>query len=186
MAVVVVRALWGERKHGENWDDWNVWQIISVTNSACVSSIHSSLPVMSPLFVPLCSTLKFWSWKVLPAVFHQVSKCGVIDEKLPAGTGRHCPFHLLLSYCLLLLSEFVSFSVVRHFPAAQRWILNYSLMQVFDTHINKEWKLRSETESALIWELRENSGHFRKSFADRDVHFFFFFWAVRFRKHNCH
>lgn len=51
VAVIVSRAVWGEKLHGGNWDDWNVWQIISVTNSVCVCQIstpscHSCLVCM--------------------------------------------------------------------------------------------------------------------------------------------
>lgn len=46
--IDVLNIFWDQicsKQVGRHGRDWNIWQIIFVTNSACVSSIHSELPL---------------------------------------------------------------------------------------------------------------------------------------------
>lgn len=91
---------------------------------------------------------------------------------------------LSLSFvCWLLLSESVSFIVV-HLKQRDTLMLhgdelNYSFMYNFQRHLDKEWKLHSETGALRFVSWGRT---FRKSFTNRDVYFF----TVRLKNHNCH
>lgn len=135
MAVIVNRALRGEMIHEGNWDDWNVWQIISVTNSVCVSSIHFSLPLMSCLYVHSAPDFNFPSDLMLksvacrsPSSLHTLSNW--LDEIWLAitGVGFSHMIKLLPIVRVGFLLEVVPFEVGKNFPAA-KWSVHRNTLE---------------------------------------------------------
>lgn len=97
MAVIVNRALRGEMIHEGNWDDWNVWQIISVTKfCVCVSSIHFSLPLMSRLNVRSLSFSLRPDVETCSLPFLRLARARwVIYFSITCYNGSHCAVHIL-------------------------------------------------------------------------------------------